>query len=142
VFRGFLCRGVVVFLALVFATTIVLTAAAQPSRAPRAHRLIVSVKKTLPPAAEKKLAVLILVRRNGAAPAGAVATPSKPLTVLQQSGGVYRIETEIDSACKGSCKAPVYRVSGSADHTLEVVPSCRLEGSSFACTTIAIVAVH
>ena len=100
-----------------------------------------AVEKTLPPAAEKKLAVLVLVRRNAGAPAGALATASKPLTVLQRDTGVYRVTAEIDSSCKGSCEAS-YRISGSANHKLEVIPSCRLERSGFFCSKVRIVKVY
>lgn len=105
------------------------------------HKLTVAVKKTLLPAAEKRLAVLVLISQNGGAPAAALATPSKPLIVLQQNSGLYRVKVEIDSSCKGSCAAPSYRISGSANHTLEVVPTCRPAGSGFVCSKVRIVKV-
>ncbi len=117
-------------------------AAAQTNRTVGAHKLIVAVKKTMTRAAEKKLAVLILISQDGGAPAGALATPSKPLTVLQQNGGLYRVKAEIDSTCKGSCDAPSYRISGSANHRLEVVPSCRPTGPGFVCSKVKIVKVY
>jgi hypothetical protein len=131
----------VVSIALVSSATTVLPAAAGPHRADGTHRLIVAVEKNLPPAAEKKLAVLILVSRNGGAPAGAVATPSKPLTVLQEDNGLYRVKAAVDSSCTGRCAAS-YRLSGSADHKLEVIPGCRLKGSGFACSRVKIVKVY
>jgi hypothetical protein len=139
-FRRFLGAPVVV-LALVSSATAVLPAAAETNKAVATHKLIVAVKKNLPPAAEKKLAVLVLFRRDGGAPAGAVATASKPLTVLLDNGGLYRVKAEIDAACKGSCDAS-YRISGSASHKLVVVPSCRPKGAGFVCRKVKIVRVY
>ena len=140
-FRRFLFAAVV-FLALVSSATGLVSAAAQTSRAVGTHTLIVAVKKTMAPASEKKLAILVLISQNGSAPAGALATPNKPLTVLQQNSGLYRVKAEIDSACQGSCDAPRYRISGSANHKLEVVPSCRPTGSGFVCRKVKIVKVY
>ena len=131
----------VVFLALVLSATAVLPAAAKTNEAVGTHKLIVAVKKNLASAAEKKLAVLVLIRQNGGAPAGALATPSKPLTVLLDDSGVYRVKAEIGSSCKGSCDAS-YRFSGSANHKLEVVPSCQPKGSGFVCSKVKIVKVY
>ena len=131
----------VVFLALVLSATAVLPAAAETNEAVGTHKLIVAVTKNLAPAAEKKLAVLVLISQNGGAPAGALATPSKPLTVLQRDSGLYRVKAEIDSSCKGSCDAS-YRVSGSANHKLEVIPNCQLKGSGFVCSKVKIVKVY
>jgi hypothetical protein len=132
----------VVFLALVSSATAVLSAAATTNQAVGTHTLIVAVKKNLAPPAEKKLAVLVLVSLNGAAAsAGALATPSKPLTVLQDNSGLYRVKAEINSSCKGSCDGS-YRISGSANHKLQVVPSCQLEGSGFVCSKVKIVKVY
>jgi hypothetical protein len=139
-FRRFLVTAVVV-LALVSTATTVLPAAAKTTNAVVTHKLIVAVKKNLAPAAEKKLAVLVLTRQNGGAPAGAVATPSKPLTVLLDNSGLYRVKAEIDSSCKGNCAAS-YRISGSANHKLEIVPSCQPKGSGFVCSRIKIVKVY
>ena len=133
-FRRSLVAAVVV-LALVSSAT-----AASPAAA-KTHRLIVAVKKNLAPAAETKLAVLVLINRNGGAPGGAVATPSKSLTVLLDDGGVYRVKAEIDSSCKGSCDAS-YRISGSANHKLEIVPSCQPKASGFVCSKVKIVKVY
>ena len=138
-FRRFLVAAVVV-LALVSSATAVLPAAAKTNKAVVAHKLIVTVKKNLSPAAEKKLAFLVLITQNGGAPAAAVVKPSKALTVLLDNSGLYRVKAEIDSSCKGSCVAS-YRVSGSADRTLEIVPSCRPKGSGFVCNRVKIVAV-
>ena len=138
------CRilvAAVVSLALVLSATAVLSAAAKPNKALGSHRLIVAVKTNLAPATEKKLAVLVLISRNGGAPAGAVATPSKPLTVLQKDSGLYRVKAEIDSSCKGSCDAS-YRISGSANHKLEVITSCQLKGSGFVCSKVEIVKIY
>lgn len=131
----------VFFAGLVVASTAVLPAAATTNRAVSAHRLIVAVKKTLGPAAEKKLAVLVLISQNGGAPAGALATPSKPLTVLQRNSGIYRVRAEIDTPCKGGCDAS-YRISGSANHKLEVIPSCQLKRSGFVCSKVKIVKIY
>ena len=131
----------VVFLALVSNSTAVLPAAATTNKAVGTHKLIVAVKKTLGPAAEKKLAVLVLISQNGGAPAGALATPSEPLTVLQSNSGLYRVKAEIDSSCKGSCDGS-YRISGSANHKLEVIPSCQLKSSGFVCSQVKIVKVY
>lgn len=131
-----------VFLALAVSAAAVVPAAAQTNRTVGTHELIVAVKKTMAPAAEKKLAVLVLISHDGGAPAGALATPSKPLTVLQQNGGLCRVKAEIDSTCKGSCAAPSYRISGSADHRLEVVPSCQPTGRGFVCSKVEIVKVY
>src|SRR4051812_17961998 len=80
----------VVVLAVVSSATAVLPAAAKTNSAVGTHKLIVAVKKNLAPAAEKKLAILVLITQNGGAPAGALATSSKPLTVLQERTGLYR----------------------------------------------------
>jgi hypothetical protein len=140
-FRCFLVAAVA-FLALVLTARAALPAAARTSATAGTHTLIVAVKKTMAPAAEKKLAVLILISQNGGAPAAALATPSRRLTVLQQRSGVYRIKAEIDTTCKGSCAAPSYRISGSADHALEVVPSCQPIGAGFVCTRVELVKVY
>jgi len=137
-FRGLLG---VAFLVLVSSATAVLPAAATTKNAAGNHKLIVAVKKNLGPAAEKKLVVLVLVTQNGGAPAGALATSRRPLTVFQQNSRPYRVRAVIDSACKGSCDAS-YRLSGSANHRLEVVPSCQLKGSGFVCRKVKIVKVY
>jgi hypothetical protein len=139
-FRRFLVAAVVV-LALVSSATAVLPAAAKTNKTLVTHKLIVAVKKNLAPAAEKKLAVLVLISQNGSAPAGAVATPSKPRTVLLDNSGLYRVNAEIDSSCKGTCAAS-YRISGSANHKLEIVPSCQPKGSGFVCSKVKIVKVY
>jgi hypothetical protein len=139
-FRRPLVTAVVV-LALVSSATAVLPAAATSNKVVAAHRLIVAVKKNLPPVAAKKLAVLVLVSQNGGAPAGAVARPGRTLTVLLDNSGFYRVKAEIDSACRGSCDASS-RISGSANHKLEIVTSCRLNGSGFACSKLRIVRVY
>jgi hypothetical protein len=131
-----------VSLALVSGATAVLPAAAETNKAVGTHKLIVAVKRTMAPAAEKKLAVLVLISQKSGAPAGALATPSKPLTVLQRDSGLYRVKAEIDSTCKGSCAAPSYRISGSANHKLEVVPSCQLKGSGFVCSKVKVVKIY
>lgn len=139
-FQRFLVVAVVV-LALVSSATAVLPAAAKTNKAVVTHKLIVAVKKNLPPAAEKKLAVLVLISQNGSAPGGAVAMPSKPLTVHLDNGRLYRVKAEIDSSCKGSCAAS-YRISGSANHKLMVIPSCQPNGSGFVCSKVKIVKVY
>ena len=96
-FRRFLIPAVVL-LALVLSATAVLPAAAKTNEAARTHKLIVAVKRNLAPAAEKKLAVLVLISQNGGAPAGALATPSEPLTVFLDNRGLYR---ECPIACVG-----------------------------------------
>lgn len=131
----------VIILALVSSGAAVTSAAAKPSNAVVSHRLIVVVEKNLAPSAEKKLAVLVLVNQNGGAPAGAVATPGKALTVRLANRGLYRVRAEIDARCKGSCDAS-YRISGSANHKLAVVPSCRWNGSGFVCSKLKIVRVY
>jgi len=131
----------VVALGLVSSATAVVPGAAATNRAAVRHTLIVAVKKNLAPAAEEKLALLVLISRNGGAPAGAVATPGKPLAVLLDGSGLYRVKTEIDSSCKGSCDASL-RISGSADHKLELVPSCRPRGSGFVCSKLEIVKLY
>jgi len=114
---------------------------AKTNKAGLTHKLIVAVKKNVAPAAEKKLAILVLISQNSGALAGAVATPSKPLTVLLDNRRLYRVKAEIDSACKGSCDAS-YRISGSANHKLEIVPSCQPKGSGFVCSRVQIVRVY
>ena len=131
----------VVVLALISSATAVLPAAAKTNKAVVTHKLVVTVKKNLGPAAEKKLAVLVLISQNGGAPAGAVATPSKPRTVLLGNRRLYRVKAEIDSSCKGSCDGS-YRISGSANHKLEIVPSCRPNGPGFVCSKVEIVKVY
>lgn len=137
----FLVAAGVVLLALVSSATAVLPAAAKANQAVLAHRLIVAVKTNLALPAEKKLAVLVLISQNGGAPAGAVATPRKPLTVHLANGRLYRVKADVDSSCRGSCDAS-YRVSGSADHKLEIVPSCRPSGSGFVCSKVKIVKIY
>jgi hypothetical protein len=139
-FRRALVAAIVV-VALVSSATAIVPAAAKTTKAVVTHKLIVTIKKNLAPAAEKKLAVLVLITQNGGAPAGAVATSSKPLTVLLANRGLYRVKAEIDSSCKGSCGAS-YRISGSANHKLEIVPSCQPKGSGFVCGKIKIVKVY
>ena len=139
-FRRFLVAAVVV-LTLVSSATAVLPAAAKTNKAVVTHKLIVAVKKNLAPAAEKKLAVLVLIRQTGSAPGGAVATPSKPLTVFLDNSGLYRVKALIDSSCKGSCDASS-RIFGSANHKLEIVPSCQPKGSGFVCSKVKIVKVY
>ena len=114
---------------------------AKTNKAVLTHKLIVAVKKNMALAAEKKLAILVLISQNGGAPAGAVATPSKPLTIFLDNSGLYRVKAEIDSACEGSCDAS-YRISGSANHKLEMVPSCQPKGSGFVCSRVKIVKVY
>ena len=138
-FSRFLVAAVVV-LALVSSATAD-PAVAKTNKAVRTHKLIVAVKKNVAPAAEKKLAILVLISQNSGALAGAVATPSKPLTVLLDNRRLYRVKAEIDSACKGSCDAS-YRISGSANHKLEIVPSCQPKGSGFVCSRVQIVRVY
>ena len=60
---------------------------------------------------------------------------------IQKDSGLYRVKARIDSACKGSCDAS-YRISGSANHKLEVVPSCQPKGSGFVCSKVKIVKVY
>ena len=131
----------VVFLALALSATAVLLRAAKTNQAVGTHKLVVAVKKNMAPAAETKLAVLVLLSQNGGSPAGGLATPSKPLTILQENGGVYRVNAEIDSSCKGSCHAS-YRISGAANHKLEVVPNCQPNGAGFVCSKVKIVKVY
>ena len=130
----------VVVLALA-SSAIAVPAVAKTNKAVLTHKLVVAVKKNAAPTAEKKLAILVLISQNGGARAGAVATPSKPLNVLLDNSGLYRVKAEIDSACKGSCDAS-YRISGSANHKLEMVPSCRPKGSGFVCSKVTIVKVY
>ena len=139
-FRRFLVAAVVV-LALLSSATAALPSAAKTNKAVVTHKLIVAVKKNLAPAAETKLAVLVLISQNGGAPAGAVATPSKPRTVLLDNSRLYRVNAEIDSSCKGTCDAS-YRISGSANHKLEIVPSCQPKASGFVCSKVKIVKVY
>ena len=139
-FRRFLVAAVAV-LALVSSATAVLPASAKTNNAVAPHKLIVAVKKNLAPAAEMKLAVLVLVSQNGGAPAGAVVTPSRPRTVFVANSGLYRVKAEIDSSCKGSCDAS-HRISGSANHKLELVPSCQPKGPGFVCRKVKIVEVY
>jgi hypothetical protein len=139
-FRRFLVAAVVV-LALVSSATVVLPALAKTNKAVVTHKLIVAVKKNLAPAAQKKLAVLVLISQNGSAPGGAVVTASNPRTVFLNNRGLYRIKAVIDSSCKGTCAAS-YRIFGSANHKLEIVPSCQLKGSGFVCSKVKIVKVY
>ena len=138
-FRRFLVAAFVV-LALASSATAV-PAMAKTNKAVLTHKLIVAVKKNVALAAEKKLAILVLISQNGGAPAGAVATPSKPFNVLLDNSGLYRVKAAIDSSCKGRCDAS-YRISGSANHRLEIVPSCERKGSGFVCSRVKIVKVY
>jgi hypothetical protein len=138
-FRGWQV-GAVVLLALAASATAIRPAAATAQQAVVTHKLIVVVKKNLTPAAERKLAVLVLISQNDP-PAAAVATANKPLTIHLDNRGTYRVKAEIDSSCKGRCVA-TYRISGSGDHELEVVPTCRLSGSGFVCSKVTIVRIY
>jgi hypothetical protein len=128
-------------LALVSGATTVVPAAARTHKAASTHTLIVAVETNLVPAVERKLAVLVQIRQNGGAPAGAVATSSNPLTVLLDNRGLYRVRVEIDSSCTGSCDA-TSRISGSADHEVELIPSCQRKSSGFVCSKLEIVKVY
>ena len=139
-FRRLLVAAVVV-LAVASSATGVLPAWAKTNKAVVTHKLIVAVKKNLAPAAEKKLAVLVLINQNGGAPGGAVVTASRPRTVFLDNRGPYRVKAVIDSSCKGNCGAS-YRISGSANHKLEIVPSCQPKGSGFVCSRVKIVKVY
>jgi hypothetical protein len=127
-----------VVLVLASGATAVLPAAAEPAAT---HKLIVTVAKNLPPAAEKQLSVLILITQNGGPPSAAGVDASKPLTVYLANRGLYRVKAEINASCKGTCAAS-YRISGSANHKLKVVPSCRLRSSGFVCSKVKIVRVY
>jgi hypothetical protein len=129
--RGLLATSVL--LALVSNAATRSSATAKPHDAAITHKLIVAVEKNLAPAGERRLSVLVLITQTGVAPAGAVATPSKPLTVHLANRRLYRVTAEIDSSCKGSCKAS-YRIAGSANHKLTV--------SAFVCSKIKIVKVY
>jgi hypothetical protein len=131
----------VVLLALVLSATAVLPAAAVTHQGVGRHKLIVAVKKTMAPAAEKNFAVLVLINERGGPYAGALATPKKPLTVLQQNSGLFRVKAVINN-CKGSCAARPYRISGAANHKLVVIPSCQPRGSGFVCSKIKVVKVY
>ena len=139
-FRRFLVAAVVV-LALVSSATAVLPALAKTNKAVVTHKLIVAVKKNLAPAAQKKLAVLVLISQNGGAPAGFVATASRPRTVFHANSRPNRVQAEIDSSCKGHCDASL-RISGSANHKLQIVPSCQPKGSGFVCSKVETVKVY
>ena len=139
-FRRLLVAAVVV-LAVASSATGVLPAWAKTNKAVVTHKLIVAVKKNLAPAAQKKLAVLVLISQNGGAPGGAVATASRPRTIFLVNRGLYRVKAVIDSSCKGNCAAS-YRISGSANHKLEIVPSCQPKGSGFVCSKVKIVKVY
>ena len=140
-FRRCLIPGVVL-LALVSSATAVLPAAAETHTGVRTHTLIVAVKKTMAPAGEKNLAVLVLINQNGGPYAGALVTPSKPRAFLQANSGLYRVKAVINSSCKGSCAARPYRISGAADHKLRVIPSCQPKGSGFVCSKVRVVKVY
>jgi hypothetical protein len=131
----------VVFLGLVLSAAVVMPATAETHQGVRAHRLIVAVTKTMAPAAEKKLAVLVLINQDGGPYAGGLAWPSKPLTVLEQNSGLFRVKAEINS-CKGSCAARPFRLSGAANHKLEVIPSCLPKGSGFVCSKVKVVKIY
>ena len=133
--------AIVLVLVFVSSATAVRSAAAKTNKAVVTHRLIVGVEKNQSPASPTKLAVLVLISQSGGDPAGAVATLMKPLTVLLDNGGLYRVKSEIDSACKGSCTAS-YRISGSVAHELEVVPRCKRRASGFVCSEMKIVKVY
>lgn len=139
-FRRFLITAVVVA-ALVSSATAALPAAAKTNDAVVTHKLIVAIKKNLAPAAGKKVAVLVLISQNSSAPAAAVATSSKPLTVLLDNRRLYRVKAVINSSCKGSCAAS-YRISGAANHKLEVILRCRPRGSGLFCSKVKIVKVY
>ena len=132
---------VAVLVVLTFGVSATARSPASVNVAVGTHRLIVEVANRLGPAADKKLVVLVLISERGGAPAGGLATPSKPLTVLQEHTGVYRVRAVIDSSCRGGCDAS-YGISGSADHRLQVIPSCRLERSRFVCSNVRIVKVY
>lgn len=117
---------------VVVAAAVVLALAACAAAKTNSHKLIVVAEKN---------AVLVLISQNGSAPSAAAATPGKPLTVLLDNSGLYRVKAEINTSCRGTCAAS-YRISGSANHKLEIIPSCRREGSSFVCSKIKIVEAY
>src|SRR3954471_1549672 len=97
-FRRFLAAAVV-FAAVVLSATAVLPAAAKTNTAIRTHKLIVAVKKTMAPAAEKKLAVLVLISEKGGAPAGAGHA--------QQAACCFS-ELQRPLPCQGSDRTPLH----------------------------------
>ncbi len=88
----------VVILALVSARVQPWRRQRKTNKAVVTHKLIVTVRRNLAPAAQKKLAVLVLISQNGGSPAGAVATASKPLTVHLANSRLYRVKAEIDAS--------------------------------------------
>jgi hypothetical protein len=139
-FRRFLIAAVVA-LAIGSIALAASPAGARTSTTAGGHKLIVAVKKTMAPAAEKKLSVLVLISQKGGSPAAALAAPGRPLTVLQSNSGLYRVKAEINTDCTGSCSAS-YRISGAANHKLEVIPTCQPKGSGFVCSKTKVVKVH
>lgn len=131
-FRRVLVAAIVLFALVSSATTV---------QAAVAHTLIVAVRANVPRAPESKLAVLILITQDGGAPAGAVATARRPLTIALANSGSYRIHAEIDASCRGRCDA-THRISGSTGHKVEIVPSCQPAGSGFTCNGVSIVEVY
>jgi len=137
--RGLLVSAVI-SLALVSTSSAVLPAAATTHEAVRAHKLIVIVKRPRPGSWEE-------TRRPGShQPEG--RRPRSSLGHVEQarrrSSGQQRplpSKGLIDAACKGGC-ATAYRISGSANHKLEVTPSCLFKGSSFVCSKVKIVTVY
>ena len=73
----------VVLLALVVSSTAVLPAVATTNEAVGTHKLIVAVKKTLGPAAEKKLAILVLISQSGGLPREPWRRRASPLSFFK-----------------------------------------------------------
>ena len=133
--------GPAVVLGLIVSAAATSSVAARPNTAVAAHKLIVVVKKNLAPAAEKKLAVLVLINQNGGPPSAALATSSKALTVFSTIAASTVSRPRSTLRAEGPVPG-VLRISGAANHKLEVVPSCRPKGSGFACSNVTIVKIY
>ena len=106
------------------------------------HKLFVAVKQNMPPAAEKKLVVAVIVNQNGGPWASSEATPSKPAVFIQENSRRYLVKVFLESSCKGVCETKGYRISGAARHKLMVIPSCHYANKVFTCSKLRVVKVY
>jgi hypothetical protein len=138
-------RVSLIFLALVVAGALaVLPAAARTtSAASTHHKLFVSVKPTMPAAAQSKLVIAVNVNQNGGPYASSEATASKPAVFIQNNRRGYLVKVFLESSCKGVCETKSgYRISGAARHKLMVIPTCQYANKVFTCSKIRVVKVY
>jgi hypothetical protein len=129
-------------LALVAAGVLAVLPAAARTSAASHHKLFVSVKQTMPAAADGKLVIAVNVNQNGGPWASSEATTSKPAVFVQNNTRRYLVKVFLESSCKGVCQTNGYNISGAARHELMVIPSCQYANNVFTCSKIRVVKVY